>query len=89
MTKTNMYDSVLSGILEVVEDVSSEISLEFKGANPFDKEPISDEEMLLEYNTQGEKVFNQIANTKGLPAGKDYIREMETLKMKIEQRRAK
>ena len=89
MTKANMYDSVLDGIMEVVEDVSTEISLEFKGVNPFDKEPISEEEMLLEYNIQGEQTFNQIANTQGLPAGINYIREMESLKRKIQERRTK
>lgn len=80
--KGSIYDEALAGILEVIEEVSDEISSEFKGKAPFDKEPIPDEDLLYEYNTKGRQVFTMIADTQGLAAGKNYINKMETLKKK-------
>lgn len=48
--KQNIYDGALEGIGEIIEEVSDSIAAEFKGANPFDKEPISNKERLLQYS---------------------------------------
>ena len=47
--KENRYDRVVSNITERMGRVNQKISTEFKGRNPFDKEPKSPEDMVAEY----------------------------------------
>lgn len=85
MAKDNIYDGALKGILEIIEDVSDSISIEFKGVNPFDKEKISNDDMLLEYGMRGYEIFKELADTKGLDVAVKYRDDMEAMK----QRRAR
>lgn len=85
MAKDNIYDGALKGILEIIEDVSDSISTEFKGVNPFDKEKISNDDMLLEYGMRGYEIFKELADTKGLDVAVKYRDDMEAMK----QRRAR
>jgi len=78
--KKNIYDSALDGVSEIIEAVSESISKEFKGANPFDKEPISDDEMLNEYNTMTPEILSERITREGEEATNEYIRRMEELK---------
>ena len=80
--KENLYDLALAGIGEIIEEVSESISKEFKGANPFDKEPISNDEMLLQYNMLTPDKMNELIQTHGREAVNQMIMEMETLKGK-------
>ena len=80
--KENLYDVAMSGIGEVIEAVSDSIASEFKGKNPFDKEPISNEDLLYDYNTRGFEIFSQIANTEGIEAAIAYRDKLENLKQK-------
>lgn len=89
----NFYDSVLDGVFELVEAVSGGISSEFKGANPFDKEKVSKEEMLLEYDQMGQSYSDgdtTLYDTKMSQLGEDgmnrYIQDMEQLKAKFRRR---
>ncbi len=84
MAKSSIYDDVVDELVSRQSLVRDELIKRFKKTKPFRMESVSDEEMLLEYNVQGEKVFNEVANKGGLPAGINYIREMEGLKRKIQ-----
>ena len=44
--KENLYDTAVSGILELIDLVSEDIAKEFKGTNPFDKRPATEAEKL-------------------------------------------
>lgn len=87
--KENIYDLALEGISEIIEEVSESISREFKGTKPFDKEAISDEEMLYDYNTRGFEIFSQLADSQGLAQAVEYRDKMEEIKLKREEVNAK
>ena len=57
MGKT-LFEEALDGVVGIVNEVSESFSKEFKGTNPFDKEPVSDEESLYKYNTMTEPQFD-------------------------------
>ena len=75
-----IFDLALDGISEIIEGVSVSLSKEFKSVNPFDKEKVSDEEQLYQYETQGYDMFKQIADSKGLEAAVMWRGDMEQLK---------
>jgi len=75
-----IFDLALDGISEIIEGVSDSLSKEFKTTNPFDKEKVSDEEQLYQYETQGYDMFKQIADSKGLEAAVMWRGDMEQLK---------
>lgn len=81
--KLNLYDEALSGIGEIIELVSESISKEFRGTNPFDKEPMSNEEMLLEYDQMTPQILQQRVQRDGAEATNIYIGKMEGLKQKF------
>ena len=68
MVKSNFFDDVLFGVTEIIGAVSDGIAGEFKGTNPFDKEPISRDEMRLEYNMMSDEQKMEMAQTYGLNA---------------------
>jgi hypothetical protein len=51
----NLYDDVLSGVDEIVTDVSNEIAKEFKGATPFDSEKIKESDLFNAYQNMTEE----------------------------------
>ena len=81
--KINLYDSVLDGLDELIGEVSGSISMEFKGANPFDKEPVSNDELLLKYNMLTDENKQELIDTHGF----DDFSEMTTSMEQIKQRR--
>jgi len=83
--RKNRYDRIMDKMLNRIERVSDKMAKEFKGTNPFDKEPVSNDEALYEYENMGYEKFEQIANTQGLEAAVGWRDEMEALK----QRRAR
>ena len=47
--KDNMYDEILEGVEEIVEEVSDDFVKTFKGVIPFDKTPISSGDILKKH----------------------------------------
>lgn len=81
--KPNIYDSALLGISDIIERVSDSLATEFKGTKPFDKEIVSDADMLYDFNTRGFEIFTELANTQGLPKAVEYRDKMLQLKQKM------
>lgn len=80
--KDNIYSSALDGAVEIIEEISGAIAEELKGAAPFDKEPIPDDEMLYEYNTMTFDKLNALIDLRGRDWVNQYIERMEMLKRK-------
>ena len=78
--KKNRYDRINDKILNRIERVSARMTREFKGANPFDKEPVSKEEILYYYNQLTPEKMNELIQTHGRDTVNQMIAEMEGLK---------
>ncbi len=57
--KDSFLDKTLTEVYSTVDKISSKISDDFKNTKPFDKKPISDDEMVVYYSqlTPGAKSF--------------------------------
>ena len=88
MAEEGMFNDALTGIVAIIEDVSDDIAKEFKGKKPFDKEPVKDEDLLYDYNTKGFEIFKNIYDTQGEEVARDYINQMDNLKLKFGGRNA-
>lgn len=86
--QSSLFDDALTGIVDIIEEVSGSIAKEFKGKKPFDKEPIKDEDLLYEYNTKGMEIFKEIYETQGEEVAMDYKNQLEKIKQKMEARNA-
>jgi len=80
--RLNRYDRIQNIMLNRIERVTDKFAKEFKGTNPFDKKPVSNDDLLLEYETKGFETFSQIADTQGLDAAVEYRDKMEQLKIR-------
>ena len=62
--KQSLYDEALSGIGEIVEQVSDSIAKEFKGTIPFDKTLATKDDLMAQFNNQSQQekmaIFQQI-----------------------------
>jgi len=76
MVKENFYDSVLSGILGIIDGISDGVSEEFKGTNPFDKEPVDRKQALFNWSNLDPEVQNQLRQTMGNEGIEDYLRKL-------------
>lgn len=86
--QSSLFDDALTGIVDIIEEVSGSIAKEFKGKKPFDKEPVKDEDLLYDYNTKGFEIFQEIYETQGEEVALDYRNSMEELKIRMEARNA-
>ena len=82
MAEESIYDAALKGIGDIIEEVSDSIAIEFKGKKPFDKEPVSNEEMLYHYNQLTPEQMDNLIQTKGRDAVNEMIYKMEQLKQR-------
>lgn len=80
--KENVFDEVLAGLEETVEEVSNSIAKDFKGVKPFDKIPLTMDEQLYEYNQLTQPAIEQMLQSQGLEATRTYVDAMETEKAK-------
>ena len=80
--KASIFDEATDILKGRLNDAYAELKTQFKGTKPYRKEPISSDEMLLEYNMRGFEMFSQIADTQGIEAATKYRDEMEALKQK-------
>ena len=78
----NVHDLALDEMHKRRRLVKEELVKRYKGKRPFRMEHISNDDLLLEYETKGEEIFSKIANKQGLDAGISYINEMDALKRK-------
>ena len=78
--RENRYGRIQTIMLNRIERVTNKMAGEFKGTAPFDKDPVSNDDLLMEYETKGFETFSQIANEQGLDAGIAYRDKMEELK---------
>lgn len=62
--KQSLYDEALSGIGEIVEQVSDSIAKEFKGTIPFDKTLATKDDLMAQFNNLNPEekmaIFQQI-----------------------------
>jgi len=76
MAKTNFYDEVLSGILDVIGEVSESIGGEFKSTNPFDKEPIDKRQAQYDWETLPPEVKGQLEQDMGVDTIDNYLKKL-------------
>ena len=48
--KPNPYDRISNRILDIVEKVSDKVAKEFKNTNPYDQVPMTNEEIMNNFN---------------------------------------
>ena len=82
MEEKSVIDLTIDELVERHRLVRGELRLRFKKAKPVRMEPVSEDEMLYEYNTNGYEVFGEIANREGMDSAIEYRREMENLKQR-------
>ena len=75
--KTNLYDNILEGLTEMIEEVSDSISKEFKGVNPFDKEPVSKKQALFDFSQLGPEVQQALRDNLGEDTIDDYLNKLQ------------
>ncbi len=83
--ETNMYDDVGKRVQEFMGATVDRIAQNFKKTNPYNKEPVSNDELIYGFDTRGFEIFENIANTEGLPQAILYRDKM----MKLKQGRVK
>lgn len=81
--KSNIYDSVLEKTLARVEKATDSIAKNFKNVKPFDKEAVSNKEMLFWYNDLSRDDMIYLLKRHGGEKLNDFIYEMEQIKEKV------
>ena len=76
----NLYDLVVDELVERQGLVKAELASRFKKTKPFRMEPISNDEMLYQYNQLTPEKMNELVNTHGAEAVMEMISKMEKLK---------
>ena len=80
----SIFELAVEELLERQHLTKLELRKRFKGVKPFRMEPVSDADLLYDYNTRGFAIFSEIANSEGLDAAIEYRNSMEMLKKKKE-----
>ena len=73
----NVYDSVVSKMLDRIEKASDTIALRFKGVTPFNKERIPEKEIRAAFQTLSRQSMIKLIERHGVEAVNDFIAEME------------
>ena len=76
----SVFDLVIDDLLERQKDLKIELQERFKRTKPFRMEPVSNEEMLYEYNTMTPEKMNHLINDYGRDSVGEMIAKMESLK---------
>ena len=63
--KPNPYDRISNRILDIVEKVSDKVAKEFKNTNPYDQVPMTDEEIMNQFNQLSLEEKMRIINQMG------------------------
>ncbi len=86
--KISISDRVIEKLHQRRELVRDRLAQEYKGVKPFRMEPVKDEDLLYDYNTNGFEIFRELYETQSEEIAMDYKNSMETLKVKMEARNA-
>ncbi len=78
----NLLDIVVDELVERQRMVKEELRRRFKRTKPFRMTPVSNDEMLLEYDMMTPEKMNERVARDGEFAVNQYIMEMEQLKKK-------
>lgn len=63
--KPNPYDRISNRILDIVEKVSDKVAKEFKNTNPYDQVPMTNEEIMNQFNQLSLEEKMRIINQMG------------------------
>ncbi len=80
MTEKSILDLVVDELRVRQGLLRGELSKRFKRTKPFRTEPISEDEMLLRYETMTTEDMEQLISTDGEEAVGEMIQQMEILK---------
>ncbi len=86
--KISISDRVIEKLHQRRELVRDRLAQEYKGVKPFRMEPVSNADLLYDYNTNGFEIFRELYETQGEEIALDYKNQMETLKVKLGGRNA-
>jgi len=78
--RENPFDRIVDKTMARVERVSNKIGRDFKNMKPFDKEPVSDEDMLASYDMLTPEDMGSLIQYHGEEALNEFIGEMEMKK---------
>ena len=83
--KENIYDRALEKVLLRIDKATDRIAFQFKGVQPFNKEPVDKKELLRSYESLSTSDMVKLIERHGVEKVGDFIKDMETTK----QRRSK
>ncbi len=84
--KDNLYDKIMDKTYSRIEKVSDRISHNFKNVKPFNKEPISEKDMLDSYGMLTSPDMEDLIKRYGYDEVNDFIGELELLKAQREMK---
>ncbi len=77
--KDGIYNSALDSITQIIEQVSDSIADEFKKTRPFDKQPVSNEELILNYQKITPEIEQAMRQAMGNLAVDNYKMKIQKL----------
>lgn len=78
-----IMDKVVDRLKERRNLVRERLYKQYRHTKPFRMEPVSNADLLYDYNTNGIEIFRQLYETQGEDVAMDYKRQMEELKAKM------
>jgi len=78
----NRFDKINDRILTRIERVTDKWAKDFKGTTPFDKEPVSDKELIERYDGMTPEQWAELQMTHNPEDLENYRNKMENLKIK-------
>lgn len=79
---TNIYDKVLSRVVDLVDKSSGNIAEKFKGSNPFDQVPLSMDEQIYDYNTMDSAKLQEYVNKYGMDEVEKWMGKVKSAMQK-------
>ncbi len=71
------FNRIKSLMTQRIDRVTRKVVDDFEGSRPFDKEIVTIEEQIYEYNTRGFEKFTEIADSQGREVALTWQAEME------------
>lgn len=80
--RENIYDLATDILKQRIADAQEELKRQFKGTNPYRKEPVSPKERLLIYSRLTQSDLDFYASNLGTEVVQAYVNDMENLREK-------
>ena len=77
MVREGRFNRIKTLMNRRLDRVAKRVANDLKNTRPFDKEIVTVEEQIYDYNTKGFEIFTQIADTQGPEAALAWQNEME------------